>query len=166
MRPQGPVCWPCAREIQAGLDAARRDKTLLDRLVDIRSAEADDPDGSITDPDYAEAFRDAGIDLAGLPPAEAGAKIKARPPSVALALAAALDDWAAIRRGSGETPAGAAQLSEAARVADPDPWRNDLRTALDQSDKAARLAGLQALAKTAKFEELGAISLHLLGTGL
>ena len=36
-------------EIQAGLDAAQRDKTLLDRLVDIRSAEADDPDGSITD---------------------------------------------------------------------------------------------------------------------
>ena len=33
-----------------------------------------------------------------LPPAEAGAKIRSRPPSVALALAAALDDWAAIRR--------------------------------------------------------------------
>ena len=58
------------------------------------------------------------------------------------------------------------RLSEAARVADPDPWRNELRTALDQADKAARLAGLQALAKTAKFDELGAISLHLLGTGL
>ena len=62
--------------------------------------------------------------------------------------------------------AGSARLSEAARAADPDPWRNELRTALDQSDKAARLTGLQALAKTAKFDELGAISLHLLGTGL
>ncbi len=38
-------------QIQAGLDAARRDKTLLDRVVEIRSAEADDPDGSITDHD-------------------------------------------------------------------------------------------------------------------
>ena len=57
-------------------------------------------------------------------------------------------------------------MSEAARVADPDPWRNDLRTALDQPGKAARLTQLQALAKTAKFGELGAISLHLLGTAL
>ena len=154
------------REIQAGLDAAGRDKILLDRLVDIRSAEADDPDGSITDHDYAEAFREAGIEFAGLAPAEAGAKIKARPASVSLSLAAALDDWAAARRYARNDAAGATQLSEAARVADPDPWRNELRKALDQSDKAVRLAGLQALAKTAKFDELGAISLHLLGTGL
>ena len=49
-------------QIQAGLDAAQRDKTLLDRVVAIRAAEADDPDGSITDHDYAEAFREAGID--------------------------------------------------------------------------------------------------------
>ncbi len=68
--------------------------------------------------------------------------------------------------GSATNAAGAARLSEAARVADPDPWRKELRTALDQADKAARLTGLQALAKTAKFEELGAISLNLLGTGL
>ncbi len=84
-----------------GCDAAQRDRALLDRLVDIRTAKADDPDGSATDAAYADAFREAGIDLATLPPAEAGAKIKARPPSVALALAAALDDWAAMRRGSG-----------------------------------------------------------------
>ena len=88
-----------AQEIQAGLDAAKRDKALLDRLVDIRSAEADDPDGSITDHDYAEAFREAEIDLAGLPPAEAGAKIKARPASVALALAGASTTGRSIRRG-------------------------------------------------------------------
>ena len=85
-------------QIQAGLDAAQRDKTLLDRVVAIRAAEADDPDGSITDHDYAEAFRAAGIDFGSLKAAEAGAKIKARPPSVALALATALDDWAAICR--------------------------------------------------------------------
>ena len=86
------------REAQAGLAAARRDEALLDRLVDIRSGEADDPGGSVTDAAYADAFGDAGIDLAGRPPAEAGATIKARPPSVALALAVALDDWSAIRR--------------------------------------------------------------------
>ncbi len=96
--------------IEAGLNAAQRDKDLLDRLVDIRSAEADDRDGSDTDAAYTDAFHEAGIDLASLPPAEAGAKVKARPPTVALALAAALDDWAAIRRGRRGDTAGAARL--------------------------------------------------------
>ncbi len=153
------------RKVQARLDAARRDQALLDRLVDIRSAEADDRDGSTADAAYADAFGEAGIDFAGQAPAEAAAKIKARPPSVALTLAGGLDDWAAVRRVRKDA-AGAVRLSEAARAADPDPWRSDLRTALDLPDKAARLTQLQALAKTAKSEELGAISLHLLGTGL
>jgi serine/threonine-protein kinase len=153
-------------EIQAGLDASRRDKALLDRLVDIRSAEADDPDGSVTDAAYADAFREAGIDLANLPPADVGAKIKARPASVAVGLAGALDDLARIRREKREDAAGAARSSAAARDADPDPWRIELRSTLDQADKAARLAGLQALARKADFEKLGPISLQLLGSGL
>jgi serine/threonine-protein kinase len=152
--------------IQAGLDAAERDRALLDRLVEIRSAEADDTGGSITDAAYAEAFREAGIDLAKLQPAEAAAKIKARPPSVAPGLTAALDDWAAICRGRRRNPEGAALLSRVAQLADPDPWRNELRAALDQADEAAQRTALQGLAKKAKFEELGPISLHLLGTAL
>jgi serine/threonine-protein kinase len=152
--------------IRAGLDAARRDKTLLDRLVDIRSGEADDQGGALIDRDYADAFRQAGIDLATLTPAEAGALIRTRSPRAAPALAAALDDWASVRRGKRSDAAGAARLSEAARVADPDPWRALLRMVLDRPEKAARLDGLRALARTAKFEELGAISLHLLGAGL
>ncbi len=59
-------------EIQAGLDAALRDKALLDRLVDIRRAEADDPDGSATDAAYADAFLEAGIDLAACRPPRRG----------------------------------------------------------------------------------------------
>jgi serine/threonine-protein kinase len=153
-------------EIKAGLAAAERDRTLLDRLVEIRSAEADDPGGSATDAAYAAAFREAGIDLVRLTPAEAGAKIMARPASVVPGLTAAIDDWAAIRRGKRKNAAGAAQLTAVARIADPDPWRSELRTALDQADKEARLTALQALAKTAKFEELGPISLHLLGSAL
>jgi eukaryotic-like serine/threonine-protein kinase len=154
------------KEIEDGLKAAGRDRALLDRLVDIRSAAADDPDGSVSDNDYADAFRAAGIDLAGLTPAEAGARIRARPPSVALALAGALDDWAAIRRGKRKDAAKAARLSEAARASDPDPWRIELRTALEQPDLQARRAALRALSKKANFDDLGPISLHLLGTGL
>jgi serine/threonine-protein kinase len=153
-------------EVQAGADAVDRDRVLHDRLVDIRSAKADDPDGSATDAAYADAFREAGLDLATLAPAEAGAKIKARPPAVALALAAALDDWAAVRRGLRNDVTGAARLTPVALAADPDPWRNDLRVALDQPDKSARLTALQALAKTTRFDELGAVSLDLLGSAL
>jgi serine/threonine protein kinase/tetratricopeptide (TPR) repeat protein len=153
-------------EIQAGLDAAERDRGLLDRLVEIRSTKSDDNEGPITDAAYAEAFREAGIDVATLAPAEAAAKIKARPPSVVPGLTAALDDWAAMRRARGRNPERAALLSRVAQLADRDPWRNDLRTALDQADQAARLKALQTLAKTAKFDELGSVSLHSLGAAL
>ena len=92
------------KESEDGHKAAKRDRALLERLVDIRSAEADDPDGSVSDNDYADAFRAAGIDLASLTSAEAGARIRARPPSVALAIAGALDEWAAISRRRRKAP--------------------------------------------------------------
>src|SRR5262249_10512583 len=63
-------------EVQDGLEAAERDRALLDRLLEIRGAEEDDRNGSATDAAYAAAFREAGIDVASLAPAEAGAKIK------------------------------------------------------------------------------------------
>ena len=155
-------------QIQAGLDAAQRDKTLLDRVVAIRAAEADDPDGSLTDHDYAEAFRAAEIDFGSLKAAEAGAKIKARSPSVALALATALDDWAAICRTKGVDGRDRLALVEAARLADPDPWRNELRRGLDSFSMwwQYHQEAVQALVKTAKYEELDAISLQLLASVL
>ncbi|MDB5348940.1 MAG: serine/threonine protein kinase [Planctomycetota bacterium] len=149
-------------EVQAGLDAAESDKTLLDRLVDIRSGNSDDPEDNETDAAYAEAFREAGLDLSDLPPAEAGARIKARSPSVVLAVTAALD-WAIVRRGD---TSGIGRLAEAARVADPDPWRNDLRASLAITDKDRRLGALKSLAATARFNELGPVSLDLLGATL
>ena len=153
-------------QVQAGLDGARRDRALLDRLVDIRSAKADDPDGSATDAAYSGAFREVALDLAVLPPAEAGARIKNRPSAVALGLAAALDDWASVRRSLRKDAAGAKRLSEAAQTVDADTWRNELRAALDQPEKETRLAALRALAKRALSEGLGAVSLDLLGTAL
>ena len=153
-------------EAQAGADAADRDRALLEQLVDIRSAKADDDDGSQTDAAYAGAFHDAGLDLSAVPSAEAGAKIRARPPGVALVLAAALDQWSAVRRKNRNDPTGASRLAEVARLADRDPWRDNLRAALALADKDGRKAALQALASTAKFDELGAISLDLLGNAL
>ena len=42
----------------------------------------------------------------------------------------------------------------------------DLRDALDQTGRAARLTALQAAARSARFDELGAVSLDLLGKAL
>ncbi len=85
---------------------------------------------------------------------------------MATALAAALDDWAAIRRDRRKDRAGAAALTALARAADPDDWRNRLRTALDQPDAAARRTTLQGLAAGASYETLGPVSLDLLGRAL
>ncbi len=151
---------------EAAAGAAERDRRLLDRLVDIRSAEADDRGGWSTDSAYADAFREAGLDVAALSAAEAAQRVRARPPEVVTKLAAAVDDWAAIRRDRKQNRAGAAALSALAGAADPDTWRVDLRRALDLPDQAARREALQRLAKATPAETLGPISLDLLGRAL
>jgi len=154
------------RDVTQAAAAAENDQKLLARLVDSRGAKADDPDGSVSDAAYEDAFREAGIDIAALPPAESGPKIRARPPAVRVALAAALDDWAAVRRGPRVDHAGALRLTEAARLADPDPWRNRLRELLQTAASPERLSNLKDLAKSARMQELPAVSLHLLGAAL
>ena len=153
-----------------GAEAAARTadshRLLLDKLVDIRSAKTDDPYGSISDRDYAGVFREAGIDVTALPPAEVGARIKARPATVAAGLVAALDDWASVRRSRRYDRPGALKLSQAAIAADPDPWRAGLRRALDLEDRAARTKALRDLAASTKPESAHAVDLDLLGTAL
>ena len=143
-------------QAEAAAQAAARDRHLLDRLVAIRSGDRAESAAA-----YADAFREAGLDLTELHAEEAGKQIRGRAPAVAMAVAAALDDWASIRSGK----PGAA-LSAVARVADPDPWRNGLREALNHPDKAARLASLHDLARSAPYETLGPVSLNLLGGAL
>jgi serine/threonine-protein kinase len=154
------------KQAEAAAEADRRDRRLLAALVDIRSAEADDYSGWGSDSSYAEAFRAAGYDVAGRPPAEVAAAIRARPPAVAVALAAAIDEWAAVRRSSKKDRAGAMALTALARAADPKAWRCGLRDALDLPDRTARIAALRKLADAAPFESLGPISLDLLGRAL
>ena len=87
-------------------------------------------DDAVRDPEYAQAFRRYGVDVAALGPAEAGERIRAT--SVAVALAAALDDWALVckeTRNKGD--ATWKDLLAAARAADPDDWRNQVRDALE-----------------------------------
>jgi serine/threonine-protein kinase len=151
------------QQVTEAARAAEADQKLLAKLVDIRSAEADDPDGSVSDAAYADAFREAGIDMATLPPAEAGAKIKARPASVGLALAASLDDWASQRRRARPKPEeGWKHLVAAARNADPDPRRDRLRELWSWPDRKGQLEQLRRLAQEANPENWPVQSLNLL----
>jgi tetratricopeptide (TPR) repeat protein len=154
------------QSVTSGLHAAEDDHKLLERLIEIRAAEDDDPGYSITNAAYSRAFRDAEIDVDALTTSQAAGRIKSRPLRVAIAISAALDDWARARRDKLRDPAGALRISQAAREADPDPWRNRLREALEIGDRTKRLAALRELAGSAKMEGLPAVSLDLLGSAL
>jgi tetratricopeptide (TPR) repeat protein len=151
---------------EAAFEAVKRDRGLLDHLIDVRSSKAEDRDGRAADAAYAKAFHEAGIDIERMAPASAGAQLRTRHPSVAVALANAVDDWAAVCRDKRKNAVRAKLLSEIAQEADPDQWRRELRSAIDQPDKAARVSALRSAAATAQFDKLDAISLDLLGTAL
>ena len=94
------------------------------------------------------------------------AKLLSIAPRRRLAIAVALDDWASVSRRIGGDRPGAKRLSEVAQSADPNRWRGELRAALDQTDRNARLAALQAAATSAEIERLSPVSLDLLGRAL
>jgi tetratricopeptide (TPR) repeat protein len=153
-------------EAESVARAAESEHIVVDKLVDIRSAKADDPDGSMTDAAYADAFREAGIDVAAQPPAEVGARIKVRASAVAAALTAALDDWSSVRRLRRSDRPGALRLVQVANAADPDSWRVGLRRAIDLSDRVSRAKALRDLAASTNPETAPAVDLNLLGTAL
>jgi serine/threonine-protein kinase len=153
-------------DVTEGAATAESDQKLVAKLIDIRSAKSEDADGSVTDESYADAFREAGIDVAALPPAEVGAKIHSRPIAVRVALAATLDDWSAVRLYVRKDKAGGQRLSDAASLADPDPWRNRLRQVLHTPSSPDRLAWLNELARSVPVDKLPAGSLSLLANAL
>ncbi|MBL8839964.1 MAG: protein kinase [Planctomycetes bacterium] len=104
-------------------EAARTqaDRAMVERLAEIRGTEQD-PNASTVD-DFAAAFRDYGIDVATLAPATAEERVKAS--RIVVALALALDYWAALEEARGGALADT--LRPIARAADPDPWRTRLR---------------------------------------
>src|SRR5262249_52364935 len=154
-------------QVATTTQGAERDAQLLREVVDIRSAEADDPDGSASDAAYARVFRDAEIDLDELGSEAAGAKIKARPAGVALALTAALDDWADQRRKARpRDPDAWKRLVGTARTADPEPTRDRLRQLWSEPDRKAQRQPLLQLAKVADPHGWPTASLTLLAGAL
>jgi serine/threonine-protein kinase len=126
-------------EAQSRAHEARRDRELLDRLETILGERSQHDNAERTDADYAKAFRDFGLDFARLEPKEAGRRLAAR--SAPVEMASFLDDWGYVRayfppdkeRGLWR------RLNEAARAADPDPWRDSLRAQIKSTDKSVLL---------------------------
>jgi serine/threonine-protein kinase len=134
-------------EGQAGLNAAVADRTLLDELAELNNATFEG-DFSTDDRRYSAAFRARGFDLDGPNSEAVGRAIASRPTEVALALAEALDRWKQRRLVRGDLD-GAARLTAVAKVADPDPWRNQLRDVVAGSDRASWKEPLRRLAREA-----------------
>ena len=145
--------------------SAVADQKLLADLIDIRSAKADDLEGNDTDASYESAFREARLDVTNAPD-QAGALIAAKPIAVAQALAAALDDWASVRRDFRHDRPGAGRLVQVARAADADPMAQPPAKRTRDARQTNATARLEALANEAMTEELAPVSLDLLGSAL
>jgi serine/threonine-protein kinase len=137
------------------------------------SAEMEFFTGQGQDARFAAAFRDLGIDLQTLEPAEASACI--RRAGIRQALIRGIDEWAAMRgrwaaiqsrdRGGPDDPFDDSfwgKLIEVARHADPDDWRDNLRKALLQRDRRA----LEKLADSASMRALPPSVVYLLAYAL
>jgi tetratricopeptide (TPR) repeat protein len=151
------------REFPPRLLQLQEDVTMARRLEDIYSQpeKHEFHTGQEQDAKYARAFQEYGIDLAVLTVEEAAERIWAR--SIRLELARGLDVWSAMRRradnrGSPDWK----QLLKVAMVADPDPWRNQLREALARDDRET----LKGLAAAADVRHLPPATLALLGRTL
>lgn len=125
------------RELVATIDREReqtnerfKDRRTVERLASIHTDIALDLDYERADREYASGFREYGLDVDRLTPDAAGARIAAAP--IASELVDALDQWAFVRRiVYRRDPSKARHLSAIAKAADPDPWRCQLRNALD-----------------------------------
>jgi tetratricopeptide (TPR) repeat protein len=98
--------------------------------------------------EYARAFRDYGVDVEQLAVETSIDRLKTRPPLV-IPLAAALDEWADVRRrASKRDSAGWKRLVAVARGIDPEPVRNQVRATLGQPVTPKVRAELRRLAKS------------------
>ncbi|HKB41837.1 MAG TPA: protein kinase [Gemmataceae bacterium] len=143
-----------SEELQRQLRDWLADLDMVARLEDIhlRWQDVDRPGAQ----DYPEAFRSYGIDMDALAPAEAAARIAARPIRVDLAVALDLWAWRCL------DPARRQRLQKAAATADPDPVRNRIREVAARQDRAA----LRRLAESIDVGAVPLSMLDLLGEGL
>jgi tetratricopeptide (TPR) repeat protein len=140
------------------------DLAIVERLEEIRVQQSrlkdEYFDTAGADAAYAGAFRDYGVDVEALGLA-AGERIRER--SIRVELAAALDNWAMTRQESyGEADGTWQPMLAAARLADADPLRTQVRRALETGNKAQ----LVQLADAVAGADLPATTLDLVGKAL
>jgi serine/threonine-protein kinase len=141
------------REVETGTAAARRDRELLDALAEIRSRHLGAKPG-VTDMAYAEAFRQAGIDLDNLNPAEAGDRLRGRPAAVVLQVLPYLDSWSLDRRNDKQSEERWRRPLDVARAADSDAFRNRLRALVERPDSQNQFEALRALIEDRQYDKL------------
>jgi tetratricopeptide (TPR) repeat protein/predicted Ser/Thr protein kinase len=136
------------RQMVAELDRIRS------QLAEVKGDSVDPR--STAGPSYAKAFRRYGVDVEGLPVAEAARRV--RESAIREALLTALDHWAWYQ----EKSPGQAKLWAVADGADDDPWRRRLREAAVRKDPAR----LKELAGETRALEQPPAALALLGDAL
>ncbi len=154
------------RERTTAAEKARQieiDRVLLGELESVRGNRVAHRDLKRTDVEYAQVFRKAGLDLDTTEPEKAGKWLALRTDPVEMA--GYLDDWAFVRRGAGLPEAAWQRLVAAARVGDPDPWRDAIRAKFGRNDSVA-IAELRRGADDPKLEEQPAPGLLLLARKL
>jgi serine/threonine protein kinase len=151
-----------SRDLRQKVEQLRKDVRMLAEMEGIRLDQAHVRDGHFdregSDPRYAQAFRDYGIDVETLGPDEAAALVQQS--SIREHLVAYLDDWAGVlsSTGNAEQRQRARRLTDVTRQVDPDPWRDRLREMVLSEDDT----GLGELARSAPVEELPRAALMLL----
>ncbi|MFL5245264.1 MAG: protein kinase domain-containing protein [Gemmataceae bacterium] len=152
-------------QLQDQIQERLADLQMIQQLEELRIEWADHLDSERLDRALARLFAQLGIVAESLSPAEIAAQVR-RQPTTAVRIAAALDNWAQARRdwliGHKGDPETWKRLLEAARLADPDPWRGHLRQLMVQED----LNALRQLAESADIGTLPVQSLDLMGTAL
>src|SRR5262249_19671096 len=138
------------------------DLAMVERLEEIRleQCQLNDEylDFASADAAYTQAFRAYGLDVEVGP--KAAERIRTR--LVAVERAAALDNWASVRRLAQGKAASTHNLTALAYAGDNDPLRNRLRQAFAAYDRAQ----LEALARTSSGAHLSATTRVLFGRAL
>jgi tetratricopeptide (TPR) repeat protein len=155
--------------LQRRLDDTRRDLVFIAELDHIREERAVYVEGKFNDAGavrhYAEAFRTYGLDVEALSAEETAAWLQGKP-AMAVAIAAALDDWVHARRNLGNAEPSWKPLVAVARRLDTDPLRDRLRAVWGQPRTPDLQAELRRLAESINVKAHRPGTLHVLAQTL
>jgi serine/threonine-protein kinase len=152
-------------QIATGAALARADQALLSELSRIRAGKYDSGLPA-TDAAYGSAFTRAGVPVSDGPAEAIAARLARRPALVKAELATYLDDWCGAVAESRQPTERWRRLLAMAQAADPDPFRQRIRSALNQADPVVQLNSLRGLIAEPEAAELAPATASLLARSL